>query len=193
MTSKITNIEYSNLKPSTGYRRLYIQNRATMWYEWTEYNLPTNTPCCSPPRGQTNFLKIYPSNRIHKNWDRLSIYPELTTRTHTAHQIQTSIQPNSSSYTVEPHHKEVGYNKTLPQQGNPAGPSPLHFPVSVPWHNEKPDTTRQPPWSHARTPVTTRLHCNFNTWHTSDTQIILNSESNISRHSPYTYRYRKKQ
>ena len=35
-------------------------------------------------------------------------------------------------YTVEPRYKEVGYNKTLLQQGNFAGPSSLYFFVFLP-------------------------------------------------------------
>ena len=50
---------------------------------------------------------------------------------------------------MKPRYKEVGHNKTLPQQGHPAGPSsPISTFVS-PRYNEKPelpDTTRQPPW-----------------------------------------------
>ena len=46
-------------------------------------------------------------------------------------------------------YKEVGHNKTLPQQGHPASPScPISTFVS-PRYNEKPelpDTARQPPW-----------------------------------------------
>ena len=35
--------------------------------------------------------------------------------------------------------KEVGYNKTLLQEGNFTGPSCLYFFVFLPWYNEKPD------------------------------------------------------
>ena len=52
--------------------------------------------------------------------------------------------------TVEPRHKEVGYNKTLPQQGTLAGPSSPPFLLFLipppPRHNKKPDTTKQPSW-----------------------------------------------
>ena len=106
MTSKITNIGYSNLKPSTGYRRLYIQNRVTMWYEWAEYNFPTNTQCSSPPRGQTNFKNTPPvtgSTKIETDSVSILNWPHVHTL---LIRFKTSIQPNSSSYTVEPHHKE---------------------------------------------------------------------------------------
>ena len=45
-------------------------------------------------------------------------------------------------YTVKPRYKEVGFNKTLLEQGTFAGPSSLYFIVFSPWYNEKPDITR---------------------------------------------------
>ena len=38
----------------------------------------------------------------------------------------------AKDYTVEPRYKEVGYNKTLLEQGHFAGPSSLYFFVFLP-------------------------------------------------------------
>ena len=98
--------------------------------------------------------------------------------------IQYSVHNNIKMYvyiinsTVEPRHKKAGYNKTLLQQGNPAGPA-LHTSLFL-----YPDTMRKPLQGNPHDPkvlVTTRPHCT-----TRIISIVYNLQQCIISHLVYS-------
>ena len=169
---------------------MYIQNGATMWYEWTEYNFPTNTQCSSPPRGQTNF-KNTPPVTGSTNWNRLSIYLELTTRTHTTHQIQNINSTKQFSLKslrmTYPTHK-LQWNLVIKRSD-----------ITQPSHNKATLQTPAPHISLFFTPTQREIRYNKATLMVPRTSLQRGStvfwtvSPTFSHQSPYTYRYRQTQ
>ena len=111
-------------------------NNTTQPYSLNESALFHQTPGLDEKRTigcQTSHGTQMPEASEHLRYQLRNPYgPEKIVQTKIYNILKNLWKNQNKLYTVEPCYKEVGHNKTLPQQGNPAGPSSKYLDVPRP-------------------------------------------------------------